>query len=159
MKKYTCPMHPQVLKDEPGKCPLCGMALVPVGGSSVSHVQKSGHGHSGHSHHNQARDSFNKHEGHHTGDFLARFWISLVITIPILLLSHMIQEWLGFSLAFNGDKYVLLALGTVIYSYGGLPFLKGMIGEVNAKAIGMMTLVAIAISVAYVYSVAVVFGL
>jgi Cu2+-exporting ATPase len=71
----------------------------------------------------------------------------------------MIQQWLGFSLAFNGDKYVLLALGTVIYSYGGLPFLKGMIGEVNAKAIGMMTLVAIAISVAYVYSVAVVFGL
>ena len=159
MKKYTCPMHPQVLKDEPGKCPLCGMALVPVGGSSVSHVQKSGHGHSGHSHHNQARDSFNKHEGHHTGDFLTRFWISLVITIPILLLSHMIQQWLGFSLAFNGDKYVLLALGTVIYCYGGLPFLKGMIGEVKAKAIGMMTLVAIAISVAYVYSVAVVFGL
>jgi Cu2+-exporting ATPase len=47
-------MHPQVLKDEPGKCPLCGMALVPVGGSSVSHVQKSGHGHSGHSQHNHA---------------------------------------------------------------------------------------------------------
>ena len=65
----------------------------------------------------------------------------------------------GFLLAFNGDKYVLLALGTVIYCYGGLPFLKGMIGEVKAKAIGMMTLVAIAISVAYVYSVAVVFGL
>jgi Cu2+-exporting ATPase len=65
----------------------------------------------------------------------------------------------GFQLAFNGDKYVLLALGTVIYCYGGLPFLKGMIGEVKAKAIGMMTLVAIAISVAYVYSVAVVFGL
>ena len=114
MKKYTCPMHPQVLKDEPGKCPLCGMALVPVGGSSVSHVQKSGHGHSGHSQHGHADENFNKHEGHHTGDFLTRFWISLVITIPILLLSHMIQQWLGFSLAFNGDKYVLLALGTVI---------------------------------------------
>ena len=82
MKKYTCPMHPQVLKDEPGKCPLCGMALVPVGGSSVSHVQKSGHGHSGHSQHGHADENFNKHEGHHTGDFLTRFWISLVITIP-----------------------------------------------------------------------------
>ncbi|WKK57384.1 heavy metal-binding domain-containing protein [Sphingobacterium sp. BN32] len=159
MKKYTCPMHPQVLKDEPGKCPLCGMALVPGGGTSASHEHTPEHEHSGHSQHGHDDENFDKHEGHNTGDFLTRFWISLVITIPILLLSHMIQQWLGFSLAFNGDKYVLLALGTVIYCYGGLPFLKGMIGEVKAKAIGMMTLVAIAISVAYVYSVAVVFGL
>ena len=54
MKKYTCPMHPQVLKDEPGKCPLCGMALVPVGGASVSHEHTSEHGHSGHSQHGHA---------------------------------------------------------------------------------------------------------
>src|SRR5690606_26547698 len=60
---------------------------------------------------------------------------------------------------FPGDKYLLLALGTAIYIYGGMPFLKGMVGEIKAKAIGMMTLVAIAISVAYIYSVAVVFGL
>src|SRR5690606_3519207 len=58
-----------------------------------------------------------------------------------------------------GDKYVLFALGTLIYLYGGMPFLKGMVGEIRAKAIGMMTLVAIAISVAYFYSTAVVFGL
>lgn len=150
-------MHPQVLKDEPGKCPLCGMTLVPIGGGPATNGHTSRH--SGHSPHDYGNENFNKHEGHHTGDFLSRFWISLVITIPILLLSHMIQQWLGFNITFPGDKYVLLALGTVIYIYGGLPFLKGMIGEMKAKAIGMMTLVAIAISVAYIYSVAVVFGL
>ncbi|WP_298939080.1 copper-translocating P-type ATPase [uncultured Dysgonomonas sp.] len=71
----------------------------------------------------------------------------------------MIQHWLGFNLKFTGDNYVLLALGTIIYVYGGMPFLKGMVGEIRAKAIGMMTLVAIAITVAYVYSVAVALGL
>ena len=76
-------MHPQVLKDEPGKCPLCGMELVPVGGASASHEHTSGHRHSGHSQHGHADENFNKHDGHHTGDFLTRFWISLVITIPI----------------------------------------------------------------------------
>ncbi|GAA4438949.1 heavy metal translocating P-type ATPase [Ravibacter arvi] len=100
-----------------------------------------------------------KHAGHHTHDFLKRFWISLVITLPILALSHMIQEWAGFNLSFHGDQYVLFALGTLIYLYGGMPFLKGMTGEIKANAIGMMTLVAVAISVAYFYSVAVVFGL
>jgi P-type Cu2+ transporter len=100
-----------------------------------------------------------KHAGHHTGDFLRRFWISLVLTIPLLLLSHMIQEWFGFEIRFNGDHLVLAALGTAIYIYGGWPFLKGMISEIRDKAIGMMTLVALAITVAYVYSMAVVFGL
>ncbi len=158
-------MHPQVLKDEPGKCPLCGMDLVPMGGGSQSagHSHKMNHAdaHGGHAaeHNTHNADSYNKHEGHHTHDFLKRFWVSLVVTIPILALSHMIQQWAGFSLTFPGDKYVLLALGTFIYIYGGMPFLKGMVGEIKASAIGMMTLVALAITVAYVYSVAVVFGL
>ncbi|WP_273209301.1 heavy metal translocating P-type ATPase [Runella zeae] len=151
MVKYTCPMHPQVLKDEPGKCPLCGMSLVPMGS-----LQQHTHAHEHDPHHSK---EYNKHEGHHTNDFLKRFWVSLIITIPILLLSHMIQHWLGFSFTFLGDNYVLLGLGTAIYIYGGMPFLKGMVGEIRAKAIGMMTLVAIAISVAYVYSVAVALGL
>lgn len=154
MKKYTCPMHSQILKDEPGKCPLCGMALVPFG----IH-EKHDHSHHHHGDDPQSANLHDKHEGHQTHDFLQRFWISLIITVPILALSHMIQKWLGFSLEFPGDKYVLFALGTLIYLYGGMPFLKGMIGEVKAKAIGMMTLVAIAISVAYFYSTAVVFGL
>src|SRR5690349_14520544 len=92
-----------------------------------------------------------KHAGHHTHDFLKRFWICLAVTIPVLVLSHMIQQWLGFELMFKGDKYVLLILSTFIYVYGGVPFLKGMVSEVKANAIGMMTLVAVAISVAFIY--------
>ena len=161
-------MHLQVIKDEPGKCPLCGMDLVPMDGSKKEthshHGHHQHHDHKKHSHHSEdhshhSHSSYDKHEGHHTHDFLKRFWVSLIITVPILLLSEMIQHWFGFTIAFPGDKYVLLTLGTIIYIYGGMPFLKGMVGEIKAKAIGMMTLVAIAITVAYVYSVAVALGL
>ena len=106
-----------------------------------------------------AHAGHNKHAGHHTHDFLKRFWICLVLTVPVLLLSHMIQQWLGFEFDFAGNKYVLLLLSSIIYFYGGMPFLKGMVSEIKDKAIGMMTLVALAITVAFVYSVAVVFGL
>jgi len=105
------------------------------------------------------RAGHDKHAGHHTGDFLKRFWLCLILTIPVLALSHMIQQWFGFHIAFNGDKYLLLLLGSVIYFYGGMPFFKGMANEIKDKAMGMMTLVALAISVAFFYSVAVVFGL
>lgn len=155
-------MHPQILKDEPGKCPLCGMNLIPLGGTARPEKDEHSHHHQNHDHHSESDSSaagFDKHAGHHTPDFLKRFWISLALTVPVLLLSHMIQQWLGFTIAFNGDKYVLLVLGSIIYFYGGMPFFKGFFGEVKAGAIGMMTLVALAITVAYVYSVAVVFGL
>lgn len=155
-------MHPQILKDEPGKCPLCGMNLIPLGGTARPEKDEHSHHHQNHDHHSKSDSSaagFDKHAGHHTPDFLKRFWISLALTVPVLLLSHMIQQWLGFTIAFNGDKYVLLVLGSIIYFYGGMPFFKGFLGEVKAGAIGMMTLVALAITVAYVYSVAVVFGL
>ena len=162
MKKYTCPMHPQIIKDEPGKCPLCGMNLIPLGGSDHTEKDEHPHHHQNQGYHSDSGDSaaeFDKHAGHHTPDFLKRFWITLVLSVPVLLLSHMIQRWLGFTIAFPGDKYVLLILGSIIYFYGGMPFFKGLLGEVKAGAIGMMTLVALAITVAYVYSVAVVFGL
>lgn len=100
-----------------------------------------------------------KHAGHHTADFLTRFWICLLITIPILMLSHMIQEWAGFNLRFAGDQYVLLVLSSIVYFYGGWPFLNGLVSELKSRTAGMMTLVAVAITTAYVYSVAVVFGL
>ena len=108
---------------------------------------------------NDDHSGHDKHSGHHTHDFLKRFWICLILTIPVLLLSHMVQDWLNFNIRFQGDKYVLLALGTIIYFYGGMPFLKGLVTEIRNKAIGMMTLVALAITVAFVYSVAIVFGL
>lgn len=155
-------MHPQILKDEPGKCPLCGMNLIPFGRTARPEKDENSHHHQNHDHHSESDSSaagFDKHAGHHTPDFLKRFWITLVLSVPVLLLSHMIQQWLGFTIAFQGDKYVLLVLGSIIYFYGGMPFFKGFLGEVKAGAIGMMTLVALAITVAYVYSVAVVFGL
>jgi Cu2+-exporting ATPase len=122
------------------------------------------HNHQNHTQHQQEnlkgveQHKHDKHAGHHTGDFLKRFWISIILTLPLLMLSKMIQDWFGFHISFPGDKYILLTLGSIIYIYGGMPFLKGMISEMRDKAIGMMTLIAIAISVAFVYSVAVVFN-
>lgn len=158
-------MHPEVVRDTPGKCPKCGMDLVPDE-QAEKHEAHTGHqahhhegtGHTAHSAH-EGHAGHDKHAGHHTHDFLKRFWVCLIITVPVLFLSPMIQHWLGFNASFTGDKYVLLALSTFIYFYGGMPFLKGMVGEIKGNAIGMMTLVAIAITVSFVYSVAVVFGL
>lgn len=111
--------------------------------------------------HNE-KHAHDKHEGHSVEDFKRRFWISLIITIPVLLLSHMIQEFLGLgdSLMFEGDIYILFALSSVVYFYGGYPFLKGLFDEFKnpPHRPGMMTLIALAISVAYFYSTAVVFG-
>lgn len=76
-----------------------------------------------------------------------------------MVLSHIIQQWFGFELSFAGDKYVLLILCSVIYFYGGMPFFKGMISEIKFGNIGMMTLVALVISVAFIYRATVVLGL
>ena len=93
-------------------------------------------------------------------DFQKRFWISLIITLPILILSPMIQDLLGyeFSLFLNFDKYILFALSTVVYFYGGWPFLTGLIKEFKKKQPGMMILIAVAITVAWGYSSATTFG-
>ncbi len=102
------------------------------------------------------------HQDHHRmmiADFKRRFWVSLILTLPVLLLSPMIQNWLGLDWSFSGDKYILFTLSSIIYFYGGYPFLKGFIEEIGKKAPGMMTLIAVAISAAYLYSSAVVFGL
>jgi len=92
-------------------------------------------------------------------DFKKRFKISLLITVPILVLSPLIQGFLGYSLEFAGSKYLLFLLSTIIFFYGGWPFLTGLKDELSDKNPGMMTLIALAISVAYIYSSAVVFGL
>lgn len=92
-------------------------------------------------------------------DFRKRFWVSVMLSIPVLVLSPMIQEFLGFKINFNGSMYVLFALSSLVFFYGGWPFLKGLKDEVKKGAPGMMTLIAVAITVAYAYSSAVVFGL
>ncbi len=94
-------------------------------------------------------------------DYKRRFFVSLVLTLPILALSPLIQGALGLeeALAFAGDRYLLFALGSAVYLYGGWPFLTGLLSEVAKRQPGMMTLIGLAVSVAYVYSAAVTFGL
>jgi Cu2+-exporting ATPase len=100
-----------------------------------------------------------RHEGHVTEDFKRRFIISLILTLPILALSPFIQDLLRFKLEFPGSIYALFLLSTFVYFYGGYPFLKGFLNEIRDNNIGMMTLIATAISAAYFYSSAVAFGL
>ncbi len=104
-----------------------------------------------------------EHGQHHArmvADFRRRFWVSLVLTVPILALSPMIQGFLGLreTLGFPYDSYVHFAFSTAVFFYGGYPFLKGIYDELSAGNPGMMTLIGLAISVAYFYSSSVVFG-
>lgn len=106
-------------------------------------------------------DHKHDHHSHMLDDFKRRFWISLVITLPILILSPMIQGFLGLgdSIRFTGDLFVLFGFSSIVFLYGGYPFLIGLIDELKSANPGMMTLIALAIMVAYFYSSAVVFGL
>jgi Cu2+-exporting ATPase len=94
-------------------------------------------------------------------DFRRRFWVSLVLSVPVLALSPLIQAWLGLgeALAFPGDRSVQAVLATVIYFYGGWPFLRGVAGELGGRQPGMMTLIGLAITVAWGYSTLVALGL
>lgn len=85
---------------------------------SQNHAQH-GHDHSGHDHSSMI------------DDFKKRFWISLIVSIPVILLSEMIQQWFGYTIRFPGDRYVLALLSTFIFFYGGWPFLKGLWDEVK----------------------------
>ncbi|QJB31197.1 cadmium-translocating P-type ATPase [Chitinophaga oryzae] len=112
------------------------------------HAAHAGHGgHAGHDHQAMIRD------------FRQRFYVVLILTIPVMLLSKMIQHWLGLDISFPGDNYLLCALSAVIFFYGGWPFLSGWWSEMRTRNPGMMTLIGFAISVAFVYSVATLFGL
>lgn len=118
------------------------------------HQENKNHQHNGHGSHD--------HSGHHAmmiKDFRKRFWVSLVVTIPILFLSPMIQGLLGYNLTFSFSDYVLFALSAFVYFYGGWPFLTGLADELKKKQPGMMTLIAVAITVAFGYSSATTFGL
>ncbi|NJE04685.1 copper-translocating P-type ATPase [Thermococcus sp. M36] len=136
------------------------------------HTEHKGHKHMEHEHEGHGHKHGHEHEGHEghkhshaehhrmmMEDFKKRFIISAILTIPILLLSPLIQNFLGFTFTFRGDHYVLFVLSSVVYFYGGWPFLTGMRDELKKKLPGMMTLIALAITVAFFYSVAVTFGL
>ena len=97
------------------------------------------------------------HHAHHMQMFKKKFWVSLAVTIPILLLSETIQMWLNLTwIRVPFQREILLVLSAIIYAYGGLPFLQGMVQEIRDKQPGMMTLIGTAVSVAFFYSVATV---
>ncbi|WP_416143692.1 heavy metal translocating P-type ATPase [Planococcus koreensis] len=118
----------------------------------ASHPEKMPPEHGNNGHH--------AHQGHGdmVEDFKKRFYISLILTIPILALSPMIQHFMGVDWRFDNDLYILFALSSVVFFYGGWPFLIGGINELKEKNPGMMTLIALAITIAYSYSTVVVFG-
>jgi Cu2+-exporting ATPase len=112
----------------------------------------------------EMRKNHRKHdqEDHHQmmlKDFKKRFFVSLFLSIPILALSPLIQSFLGFSLSFAGSDIALLAFSSAIFFYGGYPFLKGMLREIQNHNPGMMTLIGMATSVSFFYSVAVLLGI
>src|SRR4030095_13210633 len=101
------------------------------------------------------------HGGHgaHAAQFRDRFWLSLALTIPVIVYSEMVQEWLGFTPPqFPGAQWVAPVLATIVFAYGGRPFLQGGVAELRSRQPGMMLLISVAILVAFGASVATVFG-
>ncbi len=141
-------MHPEVVSDKPGQCPQCGMNLAEAD-DTTEHDSMNHGGHEGH----------DKHAGHNPDMFKQKFWLSLLLTIPTLIFSHTVQSWFGFHWVFPGSEYIPAVFGLIIFFYGGLVFLKGAKDELADKQPGMMTLISMAITVAFGYSVAVTFGL
>src|SRR5699024_7663078 len=116
----------------------------------------------GHHHDAHQEGSPHDHQDHHehmVEDFKKRFYISLIVTLPIIIMSPMIQGFIGVDWQVPYNGYILFLLSTFIFFYGGWPFLTGAIDEIKEKEPGMMTLIALAIFVAYVYSSLTVFGL
>lgn len=101
-----------------------------------------------------AHHDHRNHHAHMAADFRKRFWISLLLTLPILALSPLLQKQAGLreTIHFSGDLYVLFGFASAVFWYGGWPFLKGLFQEIKSRQPGMMTLVAVAITTAYLYS-------
>ena len=144
-------MHPEVVSERPGLCPECGMALLPQQQKHDSrfkiHESRREGEHAGH---------FDKHKGHSVNIFKRKFLVSFALTVPIVLYSE-VAEKLGITLpAFTGVEWLAPILGSFVFFYGGWVFLIGAYRELRARLPGMMTLIALAITAAYAYSVFVV---
>ncbi|MBB2508401.1 Copper-exporting P-type ATPase B [Staphylococcus cohnii subsp. cohnii] len=123
--------------------------------NSNNHESRDHHDHGMHEeHHTQHHEGhdMHDHQGHHHGNFKRKFFISLLFAIPIVILSPMMGIKLPFQFSFNGSDWIVLVLATILFFYGGKPFLTGAKDELLSKKPGMMTLVALGISVAYIYS-------
>jgi len=136
-------MHPEIRQDKPGMCQECGMQLVPAK-KKKGDVEHGAH---------------DKHAGHSTAMFLKKFWVSLVLTIPVVLYADVLETIFKWSLPeFPGIGFMPLVLGSVVFFYGGWIFLTGALRELRGRLPGMMTLIGIAISAAYLWSVYAVFA-
>jgi Cu2+-exporting ATPase len=143
----THPNHPQPKNEAPP----------PEHGAHEAAGNKGGHGGDDASGHGAGHD---RHEGHSVAMFRDKFWLSLALTIPVVILSPDIQHWFGYSLpTFPGEQYAPAILGTIIFLYGGLVFIRGAQGELADRKPGMMTLISLAIIVAFVTSWAGTLGL
>ena len=119
----------------------------------IDHQAMSHDGHDAHAGHD-------RHAGHSVEMFRDRFWLSLILSIPVVLYSEMVQEWLGFSMpSFPGSGAIGPVLGTIVFVYGGPVFLKGGLDEIRARTPGMMLLISLAILVAFVASAATTLGI
>ena len=139
---YICPMHPEVKRDRPGICPECGMNLVPIKDRKKSEGAEH-----------------DKHAGHSTAMFLRKFWVSLALTVPVVLYSNILKTLFDFvPPVFTGSRYIPFIFGSIVFFYGGWVFLLGARRELKARLPGMMTLIGLAISAAYLWSVYAVFA-
>lgn len=133
-------MHPDVTSDRPGMCPQCHMALEKAK-NKPEHNEHGGH------------------TGHNPNMFKRKFWLSLALTLPVLYFSETIQELLSFTaIVFSGSNYVSAIFGIFIFIYGGMVFLRNAWYELAARQPGMMTLISLAISVAFSYSLLITIG-
>lgn len=126
------------------------------------HVEPVAESHASHDqmHHEEtSHDAHDKHAGHNPNMFRQKFWLSFALTLPTLFFSSSVQTWLDYDASFPGSEFVPAILGLIIFFYGGTVFLKGAVIELRARQPGMMTLVALAITVAFGFSVAVTLGL
>lgn len=123
------------------------------------HHHKPADPHAGHER-SEGRASHDRHAGHSVAMFRDKFWLSFALTIPVVLWSTDVQHWLGYTApSFPGSKFIPAVMGTVVFVYGGLVFLRGAWGELRDHKPGMMTLISLAITVAFGTSLAATFGL
>ncbi len=138
-------MHPEIKQDKVGICSECGMNLI---SETSSHKAKT----TTHKEHGMP-EAYDKHAGHSTAMFAKKFWISLILTIPVLLWSELPMRFFGWEApVFLGSEYLAPVLSSIIFFYCGWVFISGALRELRARLPGMMTLIALAISAAYFYS-------
>lgn len=139
-------MHPEIQQEKPGMCPECGMSLVLAKKKNEVTDHTGDHG-------------ADKHVGHSTAMFFRKFWVSLILTIPVVLYADVVEKIFKWSSPdFIGSEYLPLVLGSIVFFYGGWVFLVGAGREIKAHLPGMMTLIGIAVSAAYLWSVYAVFS-